>query len=291
MRWIRAMMLLAALPAHLAAQAPSLSADTTLADTTLTDSTQFVSVYLRKHIIYRVHVDGTTQPTLRPADSRRYPPTLIRIRDTGGSLGGPVYEVHVDRDAEYRLGAATRGNAVHLRMLADAATTRIVEERENRPSWSIGLHLGVGRHNGYRLSSAGVHPTGLSYEGAVLISEGTRFGLLLGAGGDRRGGADFNVDWVFGELRGRVVSLHTLGGLRTLDLGALVRYAQGNSGQTTTHDPKVFAGGAFLEQHLTRNPKGRGVSIAASFYYGNLGNLTIKGEHAATLIAALQWLP
>jgi hypothetical protein len=290
MPWIRTLLLLAAIPAPAAAQAAPLSSDTTLADTTFRDSTQFVSVHLRKHVIYQIHVDGVVQPTLRPADSRQYPPTLIRIRDTGGLLGGPVYEVHVERDAEYRLGAVTRGSTVHLRMVADAASTRIVEERESRPSWGIGLHVGVGRHSGYQLSSPGVNPSGLHYEAGVLISQGTTFALILGGGGDKRGGGDFNVDWVFAELRGRLVSLRTLGGPRALDVGLLARYAQGNSGQTSTHDPKLFAGGVYLQQHLTMNSRGRGFSISGSFYYGGLSNLTID-QNASTLMAALQWLP
>jgi hypothetical protein len=274
------------------AQSPA-RADTVLLDREYRDSLETSRLVLFEDVVYQLEISRpSARPRLVPVRSGTYPPTALRVRDLG-PLGGPVYEVHVDRDGEYDIGVGgvEAGMPVRLLLRTDRETTASRRLKRETPGWSIGLRAEVGRHSGYLTSATPDSPEGgLLYDACVLISDGTRFSLCLGGGYDERGGDGTRVAWIFAELHAVLFTLGT-SERRPSNLGVLGRVAQGGAGSDVSRDPSFYGIGAFLQQWISRTPRGRGVSVLFSAQYGVIRNITIKGESTALVKLGLQWLP
>jgi hypothetical protein len=286
-----AVLLLVAAP--LKAQDPAIR-DTVLLDRSFSDSVETSRIFLLKKTVYELELSrGAARPRFVSVRRGVYPPTALRIRDGGGELGGPIYEVHVDRDGEYEIGLSglAGGDGIRLQLRADAAGTLYREARLNEPGWSIGLRAELGRHSGYLTGASPESGEGGSaYDGCVLIGYGNKASLCLGGGTDARGGGDTKVTWIFAELHLRIFSLNP-GSLRPTGIGAVVRLANGNTGSAVSRDPSFYGIGVYLQQAITPSSRGRGVSVLGSVQYGMVRNITIKGENASLIKLGLQWLP
>jgi hypothetical protein len=275
-----------------AAQRP-LDTDTTLVDREFTDNVESVRIALFKKTVYRVELGGAhARPRLQPVRSGVYPPAVLRVLDAG-PIGGPVYEVHVDRDGEYEvgIGGSVIGTPVRLRLTTDAGTTASRQLKKDTPSWSLGFRAEAGRHSGYLTSATPDSPDGgMVYDGCLAISNGTWLSLCLGAGSDARGANGTRVAWIFGEVHARLFALNAAGRLPT-NFGVLMRIAQGGAGSAVSRDPSFYGAGGFIQQWFRRSPNGRGLSLILSAQYGVIRNITIKGESTTLFKGGLQWLP
>lgn len=276
-----------------AAQTPA-QPDTVLLDREFRDTLESARVFLFRTTVYQVETNRLdARPRFSPIRSGVYPPTALRIRDSGGSIGGPVYEVHVDRDGEYDVGVSgmAPGQTARLRLLTDNQTTANRQRKLDTPGWSLGLRAEIGRHSGYLTSATPDSPDGgMIYDGCLAISNGSWLSLCLGGGADARGGSDTRVAWIFAEIHAAVFTRNALGRAPT-SLGGLVRVAQGGAGSDVSRDPSYYGAGAFVQQWIRHSPNGRGVSVLLSAQYGVIRNITIKGESTTLIKAGLQWLP
>ena len=269
-------------------------ADSVLAEREFSDSTLSVRVTLFKTTVYRValsHPDA--RPRFTPLQRGVYPPMALQVSNTG-PLGGPVFEVHVDRDGEYDVGIAgsASGMTVRLRLETDRRTTAQRQMKADTPGWSLGMRGEIGRHSGYLTSATPDSPeSGMVYDGCVLISNGTWLSLCLGGGSDVRGkSSSTRVAWIFGEVHARLFALNASGRFPT-NFGVVVRVAQGGAGSGVSRNPGYLGAGGFVQQWFGRSPNGRGVSALVSAQYGVIHNSTIYGETTAVIKAGLQWLP
>ncbi len=266
--------------------------DTVIVERDYADTLQTSRVTLLRRSVYRVELSQPeATPTFMPVRKGVYPPTALLILERGG-LGGPVYEVHIDRDGEYdlKVRGLRPGRSVRVRLTTDVGTTQMRQARQDAPGWSIGARGEVGRHSGYLTGAAPDSPEpGMAYSGCLVISNGTFMDLCLGGGMDARGESKTRIAWIFAEIHFKAISLGTRRHLT--ELGILGRVAQGSAGSDVSRDPSYYGFGVFGQQWIARSPNGRGVSLLASAQYGQLGNITLKDQHTTVIRAGVQWLP
>jgi hypothetical protein len=286
---------LAFLATPLHAQNPSSPASDSVViilDRDYDDTLQTSRVTLFKNTIYQLELSREdAQPRFVPVRAKVYLPIALRIRDRGGPIGGPVYEVHIDRDGEYEVGIRGRSSTpVRLRLHTNPSATLNRQVKRDTPRWSIGLRGEYGRHSGYETGALPDSPFGGStYDACVLIAKGTTASLCVGGGADTRGG-EARVNWIFAELRVRVLSLNPAGALPT-HFGALGRLANGNAGSAISRDPSFYGLGLYVEQTVARGNGGRGFSFLASAQSGWIKNVTVTGQTSTSFRIGLQWLP
>jgi hypothetical protein len=269
-------------------------ADSVLAEREFSDTTQSVRVTLFRKTVYRIALSRPgAHPRFTPLSRGVYPPVALQV-STSGPIGGPVFEVHVDRDGEYDVGLAglPGGMTVRFRLETDRRTTADRQMKADTPGWSLGVRGEIGRHSGYLTSATPDSPeSGMVYDGCVVISNGTWLSLCLGGGADARGSSSSTrVAWIFGEVHARLFALNASRRLPT-NFGVMMRVAQGGAGSDVSRDPSYYGAGGFMQQWFTRSPNGRGVSALLSAQYGVIRNSTLKGESTTMIKAALQWLP
>lgn len=274
--------------------APSLAAQghtgRIILDSVMTAEREMVPLQLEHRSIYLLTVTpAQARPVFLLPGPRPDSADLALIETRHGDT--TVYEVYPPKDAAYQLSLhGPTGLAVHVRLTSDSAAIEHRVAEENRPRWRLGVSARGGYHGGYLIGGAGETDKGGGlWEACLATGNGKRISGCLGVAHHGHTGDAKSIFWFF--IEPRFALLRSRGaGQKVTDVGVQVRMAQGNASRLSIA-PVFIGGGLFLSTSLSRDARGRGISLELSTLYGALSNINAGGQSMAQVTAGLTWIP